>query len=349
MELSEKTYIKEPYIKAHVLENRRWYKDYLLVLVVIALGAVFSVINPKFISIINIFTILRNFSIMGFLALGFTIVIVLGGFDLSAGAIANFSAVISITLLMNGITNLALVWTISIIVGVVLSCLNGLVVIYIKVPSFIATLGMATLLRGFSRSLTGGGVTTFPKSLPAGFTVLGQYDVGGLIPVSAIIYVIAAVILLIVIEYSTFGRKMYAVGANPDAAKHVGIQINKVSFLCFLIAGLLYGIAGIIISSMFAHVTCEIGLPFQFPALISAILGISFLSSGFANVKGTLISVILLTILINGFSMINAPFYIRDIVQGVVLIIAIGALNTVKAKKITLKELIKDEKKETDA
>jgi ribose/xylose/arabinose/galactoside ABC-type transport system permease subunit len=325
MKLSKKN-IKEPYIKVHVLEGKTWYKDYILVLAIAALVIVFSVMNPKFIGIQNIFSIFRYASILGFIALGMNIILILDNLDLSSAAITNFVSLISVTFLMNNITNLPLIWIASILVGVMLSFLNVIFAIYIKAPLFIITLGMSTILSGVFRIMTHGGGVMYPKSLPPGFTVLGKYDLGHLFPVSVIMLIIAAVLIMLIVEYSPLGRKMYAIGSNPNVAKHVGIEVNKVKIYGFFIAGLLYGIAGIMTSSMYGSAIVSVSAGYLFPAIISVLLGTSFLSLRIPNIKGTLVSVILLSVLVNGFTMINLPFYFRDIVQGIILIFAIGAL-----------------------
>jgi ribose/xylose/arabinose/galactoside ABC-type transport system permease subunit len=300
--------------------------------------------NPKFIGINNIFSILRAASILSFIAFGLNIVIILGEFDLSAAAIPNFVGVISITFLINGITNLPLIWIASILVGVLLSYLNAIFIIYLKVPSFIATLGMLTLLTGISRSLTNGGMPTYPKQIPAGFTVLGKYDLANLLPVSVIIFIIATVLIIFIVEYSPLGRKMYAIGGNPNAARNVGIAINKIKICGFLIAGLLYGVAGIITTSMIGFSSADLTGNYLVPAIISVLLGASFLSLRFSNIKGTLVSVILLSVMENGFTMINLPFYSRGIIQGTILIFAIGVLSVIKRKRIPLERIIEDVK-----
>lgn len=334
---------KEAIIKVHILEGRAWYKDYILLEAIIVMVVLFTIMNPQFIGINNIFAIMRQASITGLLALGLNIIVIVGGFDLSIAAIANFAAVISITFLMNDFTNLLVIWVTSILVGVTLSFINSLFVIYVGVPCFIATLGMSVFATGIARPLTFGGLTTFPGSLPPGFTILGKYDIANLIPVSVLIFVFIAILVLIVVEYTPFGRKLYAVGNNPDASKHVGIQVNKTKIIAFLIAGLLYGIAGIVMSSMFGSCSAEMASGYFMPALISVFLGAAYLSLGHPNIRGTIVSVFLLVVIVNGCSMINLPFYLKHVIQGLILILAIG-IKSVRKVRITPTSDIDDEK-----
>jgi len=334
---------KEPHIKPSILEGRNFLKDYVLMEVLVFIIILFAVLNPQFMGINNIFAILRAASITALLALGLNIIVIVGGFDISIAAVANFVAAVSIAYLMNDYTNVPVIWVTSILVGTAISFITSLFVIYVKIPSFIATLGMMVLATGLSRPLTRGGQPTYPKSLPPGFTVLGKYDIAGLVPVSVIIAIVVAAVVLIVVEYTSFGRKLYAVGGNPDASKHVGIKINKITMSAFLISGTLYGIAGIITSSMFGSSSVDSTSGYLMPAIISVFLGTAFLSRGHTNIRGTLISVLILSVLVNGFVMINLPFFLRNIIQGMILIFAIGIIGSRKVKKILKIEDIKNE------
>jgi len=330
-----KTNVKESYFKANVLEGKTWYKDYLLILIITAFVIIVSVINPKFLNISNIFTILGYASIMGFLALGMDIIMILGEIDFSAGAISNFVAFFSIILLINGINNMAFVLIASILIGVVLSFLNSIFTVYVKAPLFIISAGMTMLLRGITRTMARGGGMIHPKTLIPGFDILGRYNFAGFfpVPVSVIALIAFGVLTMLIVEYSPLGRKMYAVGSNTDVAKHVGIKVNKVRIYMFLIAGLLYGIAGVITSSRLGLFMVGFGDDYQLSALISVFLGMSFLSLRIPNIKGTLISVILISTLINGFTMLNLPFYIKDLVEGLILVFAIGSLSFRKKRE----------------
>jgi ribose/xylose/arabinose/galactoside ABC-type transport system permease subunit len=314
--------------------NKAWHKDYLLVLIIVVLVIISSVVNPKFISVTNLFSILRFASILGFLALGINIIMILGEVDLSAAAIANFTAFISIIFLVNGITNLPFIWIISVLVSVALSFLNSIFTVYIKAPLFVITCGMSMFLTGITRLALRGGGTMYPRYLTPEFGFLGRYDFANFIPMSVIMLIIAMVLIILIVECSPLGRKMYAVGNNRDVSRHVGIEVKKVQTYAFLIAGLLYGVAGILMSSMLGCFIVGFGNEYELSALISVFLGMSFLSSGIPNIKGTLISVILISILVNGFTMMNLSFYIKDIVQGIILIFAIGALSLTKKKKV---------------
>jgi ribose/xylose/arabinose/galactoside ABC-type transport system permease subunit len=314
----------DTYIKTRVYDTRTFLKNYILVIAIICAMIIFSVINPEFISIENLFTIIRQASITGLLALGLNILVIIGGFDISLGAIANFASVVPIVLVMNDVQNIYLLWAIGILMGIILSMINSIFIVYIGIPPFIVTLSMLSLATALSRALTRGGITMYPEELPAGFTVLGQSNIFHIIPVPVVIFLVSAFIILIIVEYTPFGRRLYAVGSNPDASNHVGIKVKSTQVKAFLITGVLYGIGGIMMSSVFGSCTANVGDAYQMPGIISVFLGASFLSIGHPNIKGTIVSVFLLSVLVNGFSMIGLPFYLRSIIQGLILLVAIG-------------------------
>ena len=307
-------------------------KNYILVLVIIGLIIVFRILNPAFISVSNLFTIMTQVSIVGLLAMGLSIIVIIGEFDISLGAISNFVSVIAIALVIDDVQNIYLIWTLSILIGIILSMINSVFVVYLGVPSFIVTLGMLSAATALSRAMTKGGITMFPKSFPAGFTVLGKGSIFNVVPISVVIFLVIAIILLILVEYTPFGRKLYAVGSNPDASNHVGIKVKSVKMKAFIITGFLYGVSGVLISSMFASASAEVGATYLMPAILSVIVGETFLSLGYANIKGTIISAFLLSILFNGFAMTNIPFYLRSIVQGMILLFTVGFQQIGKAK-----------------
>jgi len=317
--------IDDNHIKKYGVGGKSTFlKDYILVVAIVAVMIIFTILNSSFISINNLFSIVRQASIAGLLALGLNIVVISGGFDISCAAIANLSSVVPIALIMSNFQNVPGLWIIGILIGVLLSAINAVFIVTLGVPAFIVTLGMMSLATALSRALTRGGITMYPKALPAGFTTLGKVDIFNLIPVPVVIFIICSIIIIILIENTPFGRKLYAVGSNPDASNHVGIKVKSTKYKAYLITGVLYGIAGIVMSSMFGSCNAAMGNAYQMPAIISVFLGATFLSIGHPNTKGTIVSVFLLTILVNGFCMIGLPFYLRTILQGLILIGAIG-------------------------
>jgi len=343
MALLKKKEEKEKYIKAHVLENRTWYKDYLLIILIVFLTILFSIINPSFIGINNVFSILRYTSILGIVALGMNIIIITGGFDLSAAMIANFTQLIAMLFIVNNITNLFIIIIGCVLVAVLLSLVNAVFIITLQVPAFIMTLGLTTMLTGLFRMMTKGTGIVYPATIPANFLLIGQSDLGGLLPITVIVLAVCTAFVLFLMDYSPMGRKLYAVGSNSAASEHVGIKVKKLKYLSFVYAGILYGIAGILMASTFGSAGVDVAKGYQFPALIAILLGATLLSLNVPNVKGTIVSAILLSLLVNGFTMINLPFYMRTTVQGLILIFAIGAITGIKKQDVGSEEIIEED------
>jgi ribose/xylose/arabinose/galactoside ABC-type transport system permease subunit len=298
--------------------------SYGVLLVAVFLFILFSVLQPQFITTTNILTIIRQASILGMLGLGLTTIVLVGEFDISFVAIATFAGVLPVILLMRGV-NFALGMAIGVGFGVALALANAFNVIKLGIPSFIASLGMMVIITGVSRAFTGG-ITTYPKALPVGFGAIGRYQIGGIVPVTVLVFGVAALVVILLLDYTPKGRYIYATGGNPSAAMHVGINIRRVKLYAYLLAGVLFGIAGITMCSMFGSCSPNMGEGYLNPGIIATFLGAAFLTEGVPNPRGTVVSAILLAILNNGFTMINVPFYGRTIIQGVVLLISVGLL-----------------------
>ena len=216
--------------------------------------------------------------------------------------------------------------------GIILALANWFNVIKLGIPSFIASLGMMVIITGVSRAFTGG-ITTYPRELPVGFDVIGRYMIGGVIPVTVLVFAVAAVLLILLLDYTPRGRYIYATGGNPSAAMHAGINIKRAKLYAYLVAGVLFGVAGITMCSMFGSCSPVMGGGYLNPGIIATFLGAAFLTEGVPNPRGTVVAAILLAILNNGFTMTNVPFYGRTMIQGVVLLISVGLLVSMRKRR----------------
>lgn len=299
----------------------------LFALVIVFL--IFSVMEPSFYSIKNLLAIIRQSSITGILAIGLTAVVVAGEFDMSFAASAGFSGVVSIILMGQYSFGAIPAWIVGIGVALVVGLINGLIIIKLGVPSMIETIGMMTLLSGLSKWMTGGSTyysVNFPDLLP----VIGRGSVFGVIPTPVIIFIIIIFIFFILFEHTKLGRYIHAVGGNKNAAEHVGIKVDNIKFKAFFICALLAGLGGIMIGSLLSSGTPSMGEAYLIPSISSMFIGAVFLKDGIPNIWGSVIGAILLSILSNGFVMINMPFYLKDIIMGLVLI---GSVSLVAISK----------------
>jgi ribose/xylose/arabinose/galactoside ABC-type transport system permease subunit len=294
---------------------------YGLLLIVLLTVLIFSLLEPRFYSPINIFNIIRQSAVYGILALGLGLVIVNGDFDMSFPAAVSLVGVTTILLIMNSV-NPVLVFFIGIGLGLAIGVLNALLVVYARIPAFIATLGVMTFLQGLAKYVTGG-AEIYPTRMPAFFKLFGSTYTFGIIPNSVFTFLIIGVAAIILFDYSKLGRYMYASGSNPDAARHVGINVKFNRTLAFVISGLLSGVSGLLLVSMLRAANPTIGSGYMFPVIMAVFLGALFLRAGVVNAPGIMVAAVFTAILANGFTMIGLPFYAKDIASGLILVLAL--------------------------
>jgi len=303
---------------------------YGILLVLVPLFVGFSVLEPRFIRPTNLLNILRWASVLGLTATGLTLIIIVGEFDISFMYIATIAAILSVVFIMHG-ASLWLSWVLSVGFAVAISAANGFLIAYVGIPAFIVTLGTLMSLTGLSRALTGG-IEIYSQKFPPGFTSIGRYMVAGIIPSPVIISVIVCFLMVILIDYTAWGRHCYAVGLNKQAAKYMAINVRRTKLVAYIIGGLLFGASGIIMSSMFASAGSLMGQGYFLPTMIVSFLGATFLAKGIPNPRGSIVGVIILAVLANGFIMTNVPFWAKSIIQGTILIVTITLVVNTKKK-----------------
>jgi len=307
-------------------------RRYGVLIALCMLFIIFSLMEPRFYGLKNILTIIRQAAILGILSLGLTVVVISGEFDISFAASATFAGVLSVVLLKNGVdvyTSSLIGWASSVAV----SLFNAITILYIGIPSFIATLGMMAALTGISRCLTGG-ATCYSAYFPASFAVLGRAFAFKIVPIPVITFVLVSAIALTLLENTRRGRYLYVTGANPSAASRAGINVRRMKLTALVICGLCSGLAGLTTVSMLGSANPVICDGYLMPAIIGCFLGAVFLRVGIPNVTGTVVSCLLLAVLTNGFVMIGLPFYMKEIIQGIVLLVSVGTVALLKKGRV---------------
>ncbi|KRF09781.1 ribose ABC transporter permease [Paenibacillus sp. Soil787] len=294
-----------------------------LVLIVVIL----SVVNGDFLTVGNIFNVLRQISINALIAFGMTFVILTGGIDLSVGSILALSSAFTAGLMASGM-NTWLAVGIGLIGGLVMGAINGLLITKGKVAPFIATLATMTVFRGLTLVYTQGRpITGFKED----FALLGKgYFLQ--IPMPIIWMVIAFAVLYIILKHTTFGRRVYALGSNEEATWLSGINTSKVKILVYSISGLLASISGIILTSRLNSAQPTAGGAFELDAIAAVVLGGTSLSGGRGWIVGTLIGAMIIGVLDNGLNLLNVSSFYQQVVKGVVILIAV-LLDRSKARK----------------
>lgn len=286
----------------------------------ILLIIVVSILNPSFLSIANIFNVLRQVSISAIIAFGMTFVILTGGIDLSVGSTLALTGAIAASLLASG-TDPFLTMGIALIIGLILGAINGVIITKGKVAPFIATLATMTIYRGLTLVYTDGRPISGLGDHYS-FQLFGKgYFLG--FPVPVVTMVIAFVILYFILQKTTFGRRVYAVGGNEEAAKLSGINTDKVKIAVYAITGFLAALAALILTSRLNSAQPTAGESYELDAIAAVVLGGTSLNGGKGWIFGTLIGALIIGVLNNGMNLIGVSSFWQQVVKGIVILIAV--------------------------
>jgi ribose transport system permease protein len=296
----------------------RWW-DRVGILIVLAVLVVFMVAAaPNFASLDNLLNIARAISINAILAAGMTFVILTGGIDLSVGSIVAVSGVVSV---LTGIADApaGLAIAVGILVGALCGLINGAVVAYLSLAAFIVTLGTMTFLRGLAYTMTDGQPIV---SNTLNFRAIGNGYLAG-VPAPVIVMVIVYVLAWYLLERTRYGRHVYAVGGNPEAARLSGINVKRVLTSVYMAAGACAGLAGVIFSARVVSAQPTAGTGYELDAIAAVVLGGTSLAGGRGRITGTLIGSVILGVLSTGLILMNVQFFTQLLIKGVVIILAV--------------------------
>ena len=283
------------------------------------LAVAFALLRPEtFLTWNTLFTILNNQAVLAIVALGLTVVLIAGQFDLSIGFILTFAGALSATLVATMGVPPIVAWIVVIVVGAVVGVANGVLVTYFQVPALVATLAVGTILEGLTLFVTNG--ETIFRGLDE-YLPIGRWTIGG-IQAPTIYLVVIAAALWAFLRYTPAGRYIHAVGANPAASRVAGIRVDRYVILAFVVAGVLAAFAGIVQTARNGSATPTAGVTFLLPAFAAAFLGSVTLRRGEFHVFGTVIGVYLIATGSLGFVLLGAPFYTQQLFAGFVLILA---------------------------
>lgn len=310
---------------------------YGFIVLLLALVTYFSVSAEGFFTPFSMVFILQSVAITAILALGVTATLVVGGFDLSIGSVAT-SALMAASYAMVVLEQNALVAVVAcLVIGAAVGMINGVLIVYGRVPDLLATLGMMFLLVGLQRIPTEGRSIATGMALPDGTVATGQFSeaflalgrsrldfiVPNLIPVSVIVLIVLAIIIWFFLEYTRFGRMMYAVGSNERAAELAGASANRYKILAYVISGVFASIGGILLAARLGRGDIASGNNLLLDSVAAALIGFAVLGAAKPNAFGTAIGALFVGILLQGLTMMNAPYYTQDFVKGAVLVIAL--------------------------
>lgn len=297
----------------------------------IALCVLLSFISPVFLSQKNIMNVLRQTSTNLYLACAMTMVIILGGIDLSVGAIIALSGVVTGGLIAFQGAPVFVAVIAGLLSGVVIGVFNGLVVAKTTIPPFIVTLATMNIARGAAYVYTGGKPI---RVMSDGFNFIGSGYVFNFLPTPVFYLIIILIISVLIMNKTKLGRHIYAVGGNREAARFSGIKIDKVLFFPYAFSGLMAAIAGIVLASRMFSGQPTAGNGAEMDAIAAVVLGGTSMSGGSGKMGGTVIGGLVIGVLSNGLNLMNVDSFWQYIVKGVVILIAVyvDALKKKKAK-----------------
>ncbi|RWP43606.1 MAG: ABC transporter permease [Mesorhizobium sp.] len=305
---------------------------------------VFSMLSPYYFSLGNFLTMASHVAIFGILAVGMLLVILNGGIDLSVGSTLGLSGVIAgflmqgVQLQMLGVVLFPPVWVVVVLVcvlGALVGLVNGVLIAWLKVPAFVATLGMLYVVRGAALLMTNG--LTYndlggkPELGNTGFDWLGFNRLFG-IPIGVLVMVVIAIIGSIILNRTAFGRWLYASGGNERAAELSGVPVKKVQVSVYMLSGICASVAGLILSSELTSAGPTAGNSYELTAIAAVVIGGAALTGGRGNIRGTLVGAFVIGFLSDGLVIIGVSAYWQTVFTGAVIVLAV-LLNAIQYRR----------------
>lgn len=302
-------------------------RKYGLIAILLVAVIILSIVSDTFLTVTNLMNVLRQVSINGILAVGMTFIILTAGIDLSIGSLMAVAAVISTSIVAHDPSAVGWALLAGMAASGLLGGVSGTMSAKLNVAPFVATLAMMTIARGIALIYTNGRPIVV-SSDP--FKFLGQGYVGP-IPVPVIIFVVVTVIMAVVLYKTKFGRYVYAIGGNENAAKISGIRVGGIKIWVYVINGFLAGLAGILLSSRISSGQPNSGMGYELDAIAAVVIGGTSLFGGRGSLLGTIVGVLIIGVINNGLNLLDVSSYWQQIIKG--LIIAGAVILDQRAKR----------------
>lgn len=300
----------------------------------VVLMAVFAVMEPRFLSSVNLFNVMRQVSIVGLLAVGMTFIILTAGIDLSIGSLLALCGLVAAAVAKGGLESRFSVgagaeaagygWGLALlaalVVGILGGLLQGLAITRLKVPPFVVTLGGMSAFRGAALLFAAGGpISGFPPD----YSWWGQGRIGP-VPVPVIIFIAFAILAHIVLRYTRYGRQVYAVGGNPEAARLSGLNVSWVTCSVYVIMGFFAGLGAFVLSARLNSAEAVAGTGYELTVIASVVIGGTSLFGGRGGVGGTLVGTLIVGVLRNGLTQAGVDNLYQNIATGILVIVAVA-------------------------
>jgi simple sugar transport system permease protein len=311
----------------------RALRRYAIFIILAMLIVFFHHAEPAFLRVNNLFSVLQSVAVVALLAVGVTVTLAVDGFDLSVGSIAAFTLMTSSYAMVVWQSSAAATVAFAVMTGAAIGLVNGLLVVSLRIPDLLATLGMMFLLAGLQlipsagRSITSGLILS-DGSVAQGafdpmFLAIGRYQLFGIAPLPVVIVAIIAVVFWFLMERTRWGRVFYAVGGNETAAYLAGAPVKTYRVAAYVISGVLAALGGVFVAARVGRGDVFAGSSLLLDSVAASLIGFAVLDQRRANVIGAVTGAIFVGVLLNGLTMLNVPYYTQDFVKGAVLV---GAL-----------------------
>ncbi len=329
--MNESTGAAAPSVAAIGHLDRRWLFEGLgLTIVIIALAVIFSLINPRFATVVNFINILTQSSYYVIIAVGMTFVITNAGIDLSVGSLLALVTVIGFELIKEGM-HPGLGVLVMFALGTVVGGFTGFLVAYVRIPPFIATLGMMASLRGLALIHSAGNMH---YGLPSSLTWYGQGAVAG-IPVPVIIAFLFALFGAWLFNHTRFGLHVRAIGGNREAARLAGVPVNRIELMVYALMGLITALGGLIMITRIDSTQATIGTSMEIHVIAAVIIGGTSLFGGRGTIYGTVLGAVLLSMMTNALVIAGVDYFWQLVVMGAIVLIAV-AINNLREHRVSV-------------
>ncbi|GAK52385.1 transporter [Candidatus Moduliflexus flocculans] len=292
-------------------------REAAIFIALILISLFIALMAPQFRTTKNIYLVSRQISFVAIVALGELFVILTSGIDLSVGSTVGLTGMITGLALAAGIPPI-IALPIGVLAGVLIGIFNGAVIAYVGITPFIVTLGALSMGRGLSLVLTKGNPII---EMPSSFFFLAQSDIFG-IPMPVIIAIIIAAIVHVILTYTAFGRRIYAIGGNEQATALSGVDVKKIKLMIYAICGLMAGIVGVLLVARFNSAQPATGKGWELDAIASTVIGGTSLSGGVGTVLGVLIGATIMGVIRNGLVLMQVSAYWQDFIIGGIIVLA---------------------------
>ena len=295
------------------------WRSYSVAVIVLVLGVVLAVLTPRFLMVGNLMNVFTNAAVIAIVGLGMTLAIASGNFDLSVGANAAFSACIAFTFVP--LYGVPVGIAAGLLVGAFIGLGNGLIITELRVPAFIATLGVSSIVRGATLLFTNGR-DLYLQGYPGYKVLSGGHFLG--IPMPVILALAIAAVLGLIVQNTRFGRYILAIGSNINTSRRSGVPVNKVIWGVFAIVGACAALSGQIYSAQVITASARIAVGLELSAIAVVVVGGTALTGGRASLIGTLLGSLLIAMINNGLNLLNVSVLYQQVTIGLLLLVTLA-------------------------